>query len=821
MCYRILLAFLINFLSFSVFSQSRYLKIKIDSAANFGLREVDWLVGTSQYPSPDMTSYNAPSPLVTSGHGANWARHLLYDGDPSTHLWTGAQVYSDEHLFFEVILDLGAGNGITPDSIAITKEPWMILQSFEVYFSNDNVFWEKYLDTTLTIVNFAYRTFPLERVLDVQAPSDLTNLLAKYVMDNSTYLIWDPSTDDIGVDYYNIYQDGLLIDSTKHTNFVVNNLTPNTNYILEVRARDLQGNLSVPGQVMISTLSTDNIAPILTGSVTLDSVNAERICFSWPAATDNQNIDGYRILYNGRTIVVSDTNYACIPGLQRDSTYSFEIIAQDYTGNISSSLTVSGTTLDVEVPMKVGSNFWYQGWSQEDNQLFINGWQNVTGDNPWKPTLISDIMDYAVTLRYMEMQRINFNPIFKWMDRIQKRELVQVELAYEWMIDLCNRTNTNLYVCIPNAVVDSTGVVGGQEHYIKKLALLIKTGIDMLDVDLDVPAFDSIHLLTPIELEMLGGVRTSKALNSDLQVYIEYGNENWNVNFPQQYYNVEHGLAMNLFSGPLGARNLFTAYGSIKLFEGFDAVFGNQSTHVKRILPIQRMDAYWLNQMFLQIFDSPIYNPTGVLPDDISGHTYFGHGLDGSAPDIIDQLCTSIQDYIPEIEFLRTYLDQQGTVYNKYFGMTSYEGGHHVITDFSILNQNPEIYKSYLVFLNSYQEHFEEILFYSHVATNSFGLKQYIEQPIADAHKYRAVIHYLQDRADQSTNVWLGGDGNWNDACNWRFGHIPNQNEDVIFNGDNLQSVNILPGEDFSCRTIVTPPNTSLNVEGILRILIE
>ena len=40
--------------------------------------------------------------------------------------------------------------------------------------------------------------------------------------------------------------------------------------------------------------------------------------------------------------------------------------------------------------------------------------------------------------------------------------------------------------------------------------------------------------------------------------------------------------------------------------------------------------------------------------------------------------------------------------------------------------------------------YFEEIVLYDHMASNAFGLKQYVGQPISEAHKYRAVINWQQ-----------------------------------------------------------------------------
>ena len=804
----------------SSIGQFRYLKIQIDSAYNLSLREADWTVGQDTFPNTAMTSWSAPDPLEVTGDSPNWQRFMLYDNNENTHVYTN-NVSSEEHDFYHIILDLGEGNEIIPDSLHMIKANFSVLESFRVYLSNDLIYWDQYLDTSFTEIFFMNIDVPLEFKPDTIPPSITTTLYAKHQKHDKIYLSWEPATDNESVEYYRIYQDGILIDSTKYERYIADTLIENTAYDFQIAAVDRFFNSAPLSNLLnASTVTIDLEAPILNGTINVDSISYDMLCLSWPAATDNVGINNYVIRENGKVIGISNQNEYCLPGLTENTQYDFTVQAKDSNGNLSEIITNQFTTAEQSTDTLIlGTNFWNQHWSNQGAQLFTNSFLNVTGDNPWKPELLNEL-NYSKTLRFMEMQLINQLPSAIWMERQQKVDIIQNELAYEWMIDLCNRTSSNLYVCLPNTIISRNGIADSTENYIQKLALLIKTGIDMLDVDLDQISFDSLHMLSSFDLEMLGGIYRSPPLNSELQVYIEYGNENWNTNFPQEYYCAQEGLAMELDETPWGSRNYFNGYASVVLFDEFERAFNIDNPRIRKIMPIRRANIFWLNLVFENIFESPTYNPNNTFPNHISGATYFGNGLDGADPFIIDSLCMGIDENITEMQGLRDYLDIVGENYNRYFGMTSYEGGHHVVTNYAQLNANPEIYNTYLLYLDAMKSIFEEIDIYNHVSTNAFGLKQSINQDIATAHKYRAVIDWLNGAQPIKTNKWLGGDGFWNQDEMWSLGHVPLLDERVLISNEDPQVIQILDDEYFECLKLrIVSDNTILNIYGELSII--
>ncbi|MBR9920823.1 MAG: T9SS type A sorting domain-containing protein [Bacteroidetes bacterium] len=79
---------------------------------------------------------------------------------------------------------------------------------------------------------------------DTQAPSTPTNLVASNETDTSIDLNWNPSSDNVGVTGYEIFQDGSSIGTTPLTSATVSGLSPNTTYDFNVRAFDAAGNNS-------------------------------------------------------------------------------------------------------------------------------------------------------------------------------------------------------------------------------------------------------------------------------------------------------------------------------------------------------------------------------------------------------------------------------------------------------------------------------------------------------------------------------------------------------------------------------------------------
>jgi fibronectin type 3 domain-containing protein/predicted esterase len=94
---------------------------------------------------------------------------------------------------------------------------------------------------------------------DLLPPSPPANFQVLATATNYAFLKWDASTDNVGVDKYDVYANGVKVYTTTATTFTVPNLDSNTVYTFYVTARDIAGNNSSPSnQVTASTIFIDN-----------------------------------------------------------------------------------------------------------------------------------------------------------------------------------------------------------------------------------------------------------------------------------------------------------------------------------------------------------------------------------------------------------------------------------------------------------------------------------------------------------------------------------------------------------------------------------
>lgn len=82
---------------------------------------------------------------------------------------------------------------------------------------------------------------------DVLVPSTPQNLRYFTESTQTIVLTWQASTDNVGVEEYQIYVNGVLSATTKGTSFSMENLEPNQAFTIYIVARDKSGNASMPG----------------------------------------------------------------------------------------------------------------------------------------------------------------------------------------------------------------------------------------------------------------------------------------------------------------------------------------------------------------------------------------------------------------------------------------------------------------------------------------------------------------------------------------------------------------------------------------------
>jgi chitodextrinase len=89
------------------------------------------------------------------------------------------------------------------------------------------------------------REFTASFVGDLQAPAIPLNLQANTITPSGFQVTWSPSTDNVGVAGYDVFTDGILLNSVTDTFTTIAGLECAKSYEITVRAKDAAGNLSL------------------------------------------------------------------------------------------------------------------------------------------------------------------------------------------------------------------------------------------------------------------------------------------------------------------------------------------------------------------------------------------------------------------------------------------------------------------------------------------------------------------------------------------------------------------------------------------------
>ncbi|MBP6825269.1 MAG: hypothetical protein KA165_01810 [Saprospiraceae bacterium] len=221
-------------------------------------------------------------------------------------------------------------------------------------------------------------------VTDAETPSAPLNLAAT-VLFNNVGLTWWPSSDNVGVTGYNLYQDGNKILTTANTSAYLPGLTPLAQFTFGVSAVDAAGNESLITNLNVTTKedeTPDVIPPSVPGNLA-GTAASNSVLVTWDASTDDTQVAGYVILVDG---VVYDTVSAStlsvfIGGLDPQTLYTFEVYAFDLAGNKSVSAEI---TLSTTLPVNTGEPGMVAHYPFDGNANDATPYANhgVIGGNP-------------------------------------------------------------------------------------------------------------------------------------------------------------------------------------------------------------------------------------------------------------------------------------------------------------------------------------------------------------------------------------------------------------------------------------------------------
>lgn len=179
---------------------------------------------------------------------------------------------------------------------------------------------------------------------DTIPPSAPTGLVVRSSTSTTANLIWNPSTDNLGVRQYKIYNDGIEIGSTDSNipGYEVRGLQGGIVYNFSVKAVDGGGTLSYTSNTV--SFTPDNVPPTKPGTLSIVSVDSNSVAFSWGPSTDNVGIKLYEIYKEGSLLGSTTSTTYKATGLLDNTLYTFSVIAVDLSDNTSEPSTLAAKT---------------------------------------------------------------------------------------------------------------------------------------------------------------------------------------------------------------------------------------------------------------------------------------------------------------------------------------------------------------------------------------------------------------------------------------------------------------------------------------------
>ncbi|MGD8570407.1 MAG: Calx-beta domain-containing protein, partial [Gammaproteobacteria bacterium] len=200
---------------------------------------------------------------------------------------------------------------------------------------------------------------------DNQAPTMPQNLRAVPASATDIVVVWDPSSDNIGVAGYNVYRDGELVATTPYPVYTDTGLVGGTDYCYAVEAFDGAGTPSPQAktpQPCAQTTADDNTPPDMPTALAATSLGPNTISLTWIQSGINDVVafDIYRgPIGNITEKVASVTSTAHTDyNLSSNTEYCYQVVARDGAGNTSSASDPACATTDVGTnPPPAGDSF--------------------------------------------------------------------------------------------------------------------------------------------------------------------------------------------------------------------------------------------------------------------------------------------------------------------------------------------------------------------------------------------------------------------------------------------------------------------------------
>jgi glucose/arabinose dehydrogenase len=179
---------------------------------------------------------------------------------------------------------------------------------------------------------------------DTKPPTSPTNNHVTAFTETTVSLAWSRSTDNVGVTEYDVFKQGQQVMRVGGSTLTatVTRLTPGTQYVFTIVARDAAGNSSQDSNEATVTTkpSNDHTPPSVPTNLHSTGRTGSTVTLAWNASKDNAGgigLAGYDVYVNGGATPVAstDTPGATVGNLKSNTSYTFTVRARDLANNRS------------------------------------------------------------------------------------------------------------------------------------------------------------------------------------------------------------------------------------------------------------------------------------------------------------------------------------------------------------------------------------------------------------------------------------------------------------------------------------------------------
>jgi hypothetical protein len=342
--------------------------------------------------------------------------------------------------------------------------------------------------------------------------------------------------------------------------------------------------------------------------------------------------------------------------------------------------------------MRIGTNLRAISWG---------GGAARSGDS-WVQSFVDELAAAYGCIRFMEWQRTNETDAVSWGQRDEADGI-----TYPLMADLCNRLGADGWWCVPTK---------GDDSFVHGLATVLR---------------DNLH--------------------DTLVAYVEIGNELWNTASPfvdNVNYAADRADELAICPADVAAANwtykaaYFQMYRLCQAIGIFEEVYGPSCRRRVRFVAGSFVNNPTLTSMLCRALRDTLVNPEQRLVDAFAIAPYFGNSSSGADLALAMTQATSVNVASHATGITRYYNDYYGTSAR----LVAYEGGSHHTSNASSFAANPQAYDVYTAYLDYIAPYFDLFCHYTHTGTwsssTAWGAKSYTGQPLAEAHKYRALLDW-------------------------------------------------------------------------------